>query len=207
MTTSSTDPAAGCAPYREAVSALLDDEEPGLPRPELDAHLVACAACRDHAALLGRTHRALRVRDAVPVPDLTEAVLARVGPRRTAPLAVVRWALLTTGALLVVLGLAGLVDGAPGELTHTHRELGAWYTAFGAALLVVAHQPDRARGLLPFAALLGIGLAGTALADVASGRSTAVEEASHALELLGVALVAAAARVAPPVPVARRVLA
>lgn len=201
-----TPPPDPCSLVHDALSADLDGEDLGMPRVALDDHLDACPSCRAHEAALARAHRALRLRAAGPVPDLTEAVLSRVRPRRTAPLAVLRWALATTGGVLVVLGILGFLDGAAGEITHTHRELGAWYTAFGASLLVVARQPDRARGLLPFAALVGAGLAATALTDVVAGRSPALAEASHTLELLGVALVAAIARTAPPLPSAPRVL-
>lgn len=141
------------------------------------------------------------------VPDLSGAILARTAPRRTAPLAVLQWALASIGAVLVLVGIVGTFVAASGELTHTHRELSAWYGAFGASLLVVAWQPDRARGLLPFAALVGTGLVATAVVDVVTGRSPVLHEASHLLELAGVLLVFVTARVASPLPSPRRAIA
>ena len=36
-----------CDRAREAISARIDGEDPGLPDDALDAHLATCAACRE----------------------------------------------------------------------------------------------------------------------------------------------------------------
>lgn len=175
-----------------------------MPDSDLDLHLQGCAACRSLAATFDAQRASMRLHAPQAVPDLSGAILARSSPRRAAPLAVLQWALASIGAVLVVIATFAV---APGELPHAHRELSAWYGAFGASLLVVAWQPDRARGLFPFAALVGVGLAATAVLDVATGRSPALHEVSHLLELAGVLLVGATARVASPLPAPRRALA
>lgn len=170
----------------------------------LELHLEGCPACRSLARALEDQRASMRLHAPRAIPDLSGAILARSSPRRAAPLAVLQWALASLGAVLVVIATFAV---APGDLPHAHRELSAWYGAFGASLLVVAWQPDRARGLFPFAALVGVGLATTAVLDVATGRSPALHEVSHLLELAGVVLVGATARVASPLPSHRRVLA
>jgi predicted anti-sigma-YlaC factor YlaD len=65
-----------CKACREAISALLDDEDPGTDPTLVDAHLVGCAACRADAAQASRLQGWLR--PAEPVPDLTRAILARI---------------------------------------------------------------------------------------------------------------------------------
>jgi Putative zinc-finger len=70
-----------CTAFREAISALLDDEDPGIDPTLVEAHLVGCAACRAFAAEAGRLHGWLRLQPAAPVPDLTqEAWPASHGP-------------------------------------------------------------------------------------------------------------------------------
>ena len=68
-----------CNACREAISAILDDEDPGIDPALVEAHLAACPACRAHAAQATRLHGWLRLRPAEPVPDLTPAILARIG--------------------------------------------------------------------------------------------------------------------------------
>jgi len=38
-----------CTRFREAISARLDGEDPGLPTEQLDAHLAGCPDCRSWA--------------------------------------------------------------------------------------------------------------------------------------------------------------
>lgn len=69
---------------REALSALIDGEEPGMDRSVLDSHVARCADCRRFAAKSEALDRRLRVRRAEPVPDATEAILAAI-PSGAAP--------------------------------------------------------------------------------------------------------------------------
>jgi hypothetical protein len=61
-----------CTACREAISALLDDEDPGIDPTLVKAHLAGCAACLAFAAQAGRLRGWLRLQPAEPVPDLTQ---------------------------------------------------------------------------------------------------------------------------------------
>ncbi len=47
-----------CEHCREALSALLDDEDPGVDLHLVDRHLAGCVACRTHERGLADLHRA-----------------------------------------------------------------------------------------------------------------------------------------------------
>ena len=65
-----------CDALREALSARLDGEDPGVDDAALDAHVAGCRACRAWAEDAAALHRLVRVRAADPVPDLTAAIRA-----------------------------------------------------------------------------------------------------------------------------------
>ncbi|MGQ0616154.1 MAG: zf-HC2 domain-containing protein [Acidimicrobiia bacterium] len=178
-----------CEQCREAVSARLDGEAAGTDDHRVEAHLATCGACRRFEAGAAEMHRATRVRAAEPVPDLTARVLAHAGPTRNRPQrppAWPRYALLTVALTQLVLAVPALVLGAgTADSVHAARELGAWDAALGFGLLVAAWQPRRANGLLPMAAALAGAMALTALVDVVSGRTFALGEAHHVLDLAG----------------------
>jgi predicted anti-sigma-YlaC factor YlaD len=62
------------------------------------------------------------------------------------------------------------------------------------ALLVVAWQPRRAAGLLPFALALAGAMALTATLDIVAGHAPASGEALHLLDVIGVGALWLAAR-------------
>jgi predicted anti-sigma-YlaC factor YlaD len=183
-----------CQTCRDAVSARFDHEDVGLPSDAVDAHLETCAACQAFAAGTARLRRSVSVRSAEDVPDLTGAVLARVAaarrPKRVrrAPVGAhwTRWALLGVALVLLVLAAPGTVLGS--DASHAGRELDAWYLALAAALGVVTFRPERAAGLLPFAATLAAVMTGTAVLDIAAGRTLLIDETQHLLEIAAVAL-------------------
>lgn len=199
-----------CELLREALSARLDGEDPGVEAAALDAHLAACPACTGWAAELSGLHRLVRVRAAEPVPDLTGAIMAsaprpvdpRVAAARPRPVSSARWALFAVALTQLVLAAPDLVMGGDGTAVHAARELGAFDVALAVGLLVAAWQPDRARGLLPVAGALVLVLAVTAVADVLEGSASALGETYHLLEAAGLALlwlVAREARTSDPV--------
>ena len=57
-----------CDTIREALSARIDGEDPGLGEHVLDDHLAGCSACAGWADDLATLHRMVRVREAEPVP-------------------------------------------------------------------------------------------------------------------------------------------
>jgi predicted anti-sigma-YlaC factor YlaD len=177
-----------CAPWREAVSALADGEEPGIEPRLVEVHLGSCAACRGFAVAVGDLQRATVVQAAPATPDLARRVskLAAIADRASS-WSLVRVALAVVAAEIVVLSLPSLLgDGAA---AHDQRHLGAFTIAYAVSLLVVVVRPARARTVLPASFVLAGALLITAVVDVANGSIPIVREATHLSELISVVLV------------------
>jgi predicted anti-sigma-YlaC factor YlaD len=202
-----------CEPIREALSARLDGEAPGLPDEAVDRHLSACRRCAAWADELSTLHRMVRVREAEPVPDLSAAIVdAHLGSaagaqRRAATRGVPvlgqaisrpRWALFVVALTQLVLAGPALLGDDPGATVHVAREIGSFDVALAIGFLVAALQPARAWGLLPVAAALAAVMCGTALLDLADGRVSSLSEAHHLLDLAGVACLWLVAREVRP---------
>jgi predicted anti-sigma-YlaC factor YlaD len=56
------------------------------------------------------------------------------------------------------------------------------------AFLAAAWRPRHVDGLLPFVAVLSVGLAATAAVDIAAGDTSSVREVSHAGAIIGLGL-------------------
>ena len=189
-----------CEPFRLAISARLDGELPGLDPAVIDRHLAGCAGCRSFASGIIELNRAVRITAADPVPDLTPAILSGIGvlPRRS------RWDPTALRGALAAVALVQLAWGVPALLfgrgpdTHLARELGSFDLALAVGFLFAAWRPLRAYGMLPLVAALVGFLALTSAVDIAAGRATATPEASHLLELMGLALVWLLARAVTP---------
>src|ERR1700752_4238041 len=97
-----------CDRFREAISARIDGEDPGLPGAEIEAHLAGCAACRSWQQRAYTMTRRARLGGAFLSHDLTEQVLAAVP---SAP-AGRRWRLGQRAGLIAV-ALAQLAVTAP----------------------------------------------------------------------------------------------
>jgi predicted anti-sigma-YlaC factor YlaD len=183
-----------CEACREAISALLDNEDPGIDPALVQAHLAACAACRAATTQASRLQRWLRLRPTEPVPDLTPAILARIGPTEPGPRQgaqrEVRIALAVLAGLVAVLPLpAPLLADEAGAPLHLARELGAFQVALAVGLLLVAWQPQRRVQLLPVLAVLSVCPAVIAALDVAGGHTPASAEGHHLVQLAGLGLV------------------
>jgi predicted anti-sigma-YlaC factor YlaD len=191
-----------CSRCREAVSARLDGEDPGVPVASVEGHLVGCAACRSWATAAGSLTRAL---PEVPVDGivLTPSVLGGMlegAAKRRSPL-------VTTGEWRIVLALvaiAQLVLAVPGTLladghasAHVGHELTAWDIGLALGFLVVAWRPSRAWGTLPVIALLVAGLVTTAVVDLVSGHALLGRESVHLLEVAGLGCLWVLARRVP----------
>jgi predicted anti-sigma-YlaC factor YlaD len=180
-----------CEPWRDAISARLDGEDPGLDPALLDAHLTRCPGCRAFAADADGARRGQRVGVAPDVPDLSRRVRKAVAVADRAGRWSIARALLTVVAVqIVAFSLPALVLGdEQGTGSHAARHLGAFTAAYGVGLLVVAVRPARARAMLPVAAVLAGALVITALVDLLDGRVPLVGEAQHLPEVLSVVLV------------------
>ncbi|MPQ98409.1 hypothetical protein GB931_10870 [Modestobacter sp. I12A-02628] len=188
-----------CAPFREALSARLDGEDPGLPVAELDAHLAHCDGCAPWAERAALVTRRARVAPVTVTPDLTHAVLsalparlpaARQGSGRLAD-RVLRAALVLLAVAQGVLAWPSLVHGvddmsAPAHVAH---ETGAWNAALAVAFLAVAAAPRLAAGALPLLGSFVAVLTVVTVRDLAAGRVDADRALTHVLLLTGLLLV------------------
>lgn len=184
-----------CSRFREALSARLDGEDPGMPDEVLERHLRRCPSC---AAFEHRTlgiNRGLRVRPAEPVPDLTPRILSTLGE---ASAAVRRRAVTPVRLALAATGLAQLFFAAPQLLgatdaldapSHIAHELGSFGVALAIGFLAVAWRPAKASGLTALTAVVAAGIAVTAGADIVRGTTSITHEVEHLPEILGFVLV------------------
>ena len=178
----------GCTRWAEDLSADLDGELATDRRTALGAHLDGCADCRALAAQLRALHRAVRLRPAEPVPDLSERILAVANPPRAGRGDWIRLSLVAVALTELVLAVPALAGRLGGTSVHVGRHLGSLEAAVALGLLYAAWRPVRAFGLLPLAGALACAFTVTAAADVVTGRAAAVGEAHHVLDVVGVAL-------------------
>lgn len=186
-----------CDRSRELISALLDGEVSG-PADELGRHLDGCAACRSWEARARALHRSICLQPAPEVPDLTAAILnrrpeAEPRPSRLPVLGILRAALAVIAGTQLVVAAPELLARAS-EHGHATRHLGGWDVAFAVGLLVVAAQPWRARGLLPMAGAVAGVMVLTGAIDAVSGGTPGMAEATHLLEVCGLAVLWAISR-------------
>jgi predicted anti-sigma-YlaC factor YlaD len=180
-----------CHTARTAVSARLDGEELGVDPSDLADHLERCAACRAFARDAESMHRDVRLARAPAVPDLTAPILASIGSDHRAHPAHERALRLTLGlvaAVMIVAALPALVLGDDAGLpVHAARHVGSFDLALAVGFLFAAWRPSRVAGLLPVVTALVACLVGTSLLDVLDGRTGALGETQHAVEVVGLA--------------------
>jgi len=199
-----------CATAREAISAVIDGEDPETDLSAVDAHLTGCADChrwRDAAHEVTRRARVTVVATGLP---RSREVAAAVGVPGGG-----RWR-----GRMVVLARLGLVVVAAGQLAltvpsllfghdhsapvHVAHELGAFDAALAAGFLVAAWRPSRALGMQTLVGVASALLIVTAVADLTANLTTADDEAPHLLAVAGWLLICyLAARTPPSAPVQR----
>jgi predicted anti-sigma-YlaC factor YlaD len=180
-----------CDKAREAISALIDGEDPGLPDGALAAHLAGCAACRQWQHRAHAVTRRARLGGAFLDHDLAPGVLAAVPPSHARE----RLRLARRGALIMV-ALAQLAITVPCLLmgqdhdagVHAAHELGSFDLALAIAFVIGAIRPALSAGLAWPCGIAAAGLVGTAVADLISGQTIGVDEAQHLIAVLGTAL-------------------
>ena len=184
-----------CTACREAVSATLDDESPGMPQRWVDEHLAGCAACRGWAEAAAEVTRRARLVAAPPVPDVTAAVLSRLPQtptrRRRGPWldAALRLALLAVGAGQLAVSLPAFSGGDMAAPVHLAHETGAWNLGLAACFLGVAVLPRLAAGALPFLLSFTAVLSWVTLRDLGEGHVHAGRAVGHLLLIGGAVLV------------------
>jgi len=199
-----------CDQIREAISARLDGEETDVESAVIETHVASCPGCRAFVEGTAGLHRSLRLAPAPPVPDLTARVLAAIGSQskgrevgsRERGL---RIALALLGLMQLVVAVPSLLGSDGGVDIHSARHLGSFSIALAVGFLFAAWRPSRVSGLLPVAAALVVCVMGTSLLDVIGGRTAAVGEANHAVEVAG--LVAAWLLAHPELPKRTRTIA
>ncbi|WP_054565702.1 zf-HC2 domain-containing protein [Frankia sp. R43] len=197
----------GCETWREALSARLDGEEPGVSAALIDAHIERCPACatwQREAALIRRAAVHTASHD-VPSPDFTH--LARSARVRVSPLFVcLRWGLAALGLAQLALGLLQVLGVGPfhtalpsthhGVTSATHgehlsHESAAWNLAVGVGFLAAAARRAIADGLVPlltaFVGLLGL----LSINDITRGEVSADRLLTHSVLLAGYLLILA----------------
>jgi predicted anti-sigma-YlaC factor YlaD len=103
-----------------------------------------------------------------------------------------------TSVLLVTWNARDMLEAGSHVSVHLSRHQAAVGIALGLTFLAVAWRPDRAYGLVPFAAVFTATLAATAAIDVVNGVSTMARESRHLVELAGLALLWGLGAVAGP---------
>ena len=180
-----------CDSVREAISARIDGEDPGLPGAVIDAHLAGCAACRGWQQRAYTMTRRARLGGSFLEHDLTARVLAAVPPvpagrrRRLgqrAGLIAVALAQLAVTVPLLILGH----DHDAG--THAAHELGSFDLALAIAFAVGAIRPALSAGLAWPCCIAAAGLTGTAVIDLIGGQTFGADEAQHLIAVAGAAL-------------------
>ena len=185
---------------RDALSARLDGEDPGVEEPTLYAHLAACEGCRTFAHDAEALHRAVRLEPAPVIPDLAPAVLLAIGEDSLATagatsaaqassrhelLLVLRAVLVALAVVQIAIAIPALLGSDAGLPVHTARHLGSFDLALGVGFLYAAWRPQRISGMLPIVAALVVCLVVSSLLDVASGNTAALGETHHLSDLGG----------------------
>lgn len=186
-----------CAAAREALSALLDDEDPGVDPDAVRAHVDDCPDCvrwYEDAERLGRPLRVSPVEETGP--DIAEAILQQVElPRRGRWRRPLRTALIVAAVAQLCVGLAAVFEplAMPGmnDMAHMNHEEAAFNLAIGVVLLIVGINPRAARHHLPMLAIL-VGVLGiSSVFDLAQDAVEWARLATHIPVLLGLVLTAA----------------
>ena len=179
-----------CDTFREAISARIDGEDPGLPEDALDAHLEACADCRAWQQHAHEVTRRARLGGSFPGHDLTARVLAAVPDASTG-----RRRRFTQRAGLAAMAAAQFAITVPLLLGHDHdagthaaHELGSFDLSLAVAFAVGAIRPALAAGLAWPCAIAAAGLTGTALIDLIGGQTPGADEAQHLVAVAGALL-------------------
>jgi predicted anti-sigma-YlaC factor YlaD len=188
-----------CDKAREAISARIDGEDPGVPDGALEAHLDECASCRGWQQRAHALTRRARLGGSFLDHDLTPRVMAAVPAAPVQAPGRLSW--VQRGGLVAV-ALAQLAITVPLLVlghdhdagTHAAHELGSFDLALAIAFAVGAIRPALSAGLAWPSAIAACGLIGTAVADLIGGQTVGADEAQHLVALAGAALLCWQAR-------------
>jgi predicted anti-sigma-YlaC factor YlaD len=190
-----------CDRAREAISARIDGEDPGVPDGALEEHLAGCAGCRGWQQRAHAMTRRARLGGPYLDRDLTGQVLAAVPPALAD-----RRLRLTQRVALLVVALGQLAITVPllilghdqGAGTHAAHELGSFDLALAIAFIVGAIRPALSAGLAWPCNIAAAGLVGTAIVDMIGGQTVGADEAQHLIAAVGALLLLWQARTVSP---------
>jgi predicted anti-sigma-YlaC factor YlaD len=180
-----------CETAREAISALLDDEDPGVDRSALEEHLQSCSGCGEWRAGAHEVTRNARLEparaSAVSSDELVGLVLAQSRPpRRPGSVTLVRLGLILVAVAQAWVTLPILIKGhdhtAPEHIAH---EVGAFAMALAIGFVFAAWKPDRAKGMQALVGAVAVLLMITAFVDLLHGRTDIGDEAPHLFAVAG----------------------
>lgn len=171
-----------CDAAQTEVSTAIDGGDP--ISADAVRHLAQCDACRKWQDGAHRLRRST-LRSASPVGSSLEVVEV---PSRFTAYRWIRFALGWAGALLIAWNVVDMFAKGSGSAIHLERHQAAFGVALGLAFLFVAWRPDRAYGMVPFAATFTFALSVSAIIDLVNGASTLLRESAHLVELAGLAL-------------------
>jgi predicted anti-sigma-YlaC factor YlaD len=184
-----------CDRAREAISARIDGEDPGLPGGALDAHLASCADCRDWQRRAHEVTRRARLGGPFLERDLTAQVLAatppvRAGRRLTGDARMApRVGLIAVALAQLAITVPLLILGHDHDAgAHAAHELGSFGLALAIAFAVGAIRPALSAGLAWPCGVAAAGLVVTAVADLIDGQTIGADEAQHLIAVAGAAL-------------------
>lgn len=193
-----------CESVREAISASLDGELPGIQRAEQEAHLEGCAACRSWEAAAHDVTRRARLAPApmssIGADQLIAAVRARSGPPpRLGGTTLARLGLVAVAAIQLGMSSDFLHPGHD----HDHAgHLGHEVSSFGLAMALVfawvAWRPARAAGKAAPVGAFAMLVVVAAMFDVVGGRAQLLGESHHLVAVAGWLLLLHLGRTQPP---------
>ncbi|HEX8009265.1 MAG TPA: zf-HC2 domain-containing protein [Trebonia sp.] len=203
-----------CDSAREAISARIDGEDPGVPADVLEAHIAGCAECLGWQQRAHAVTRRARLGGAFLDHDLTARILAAAPPppawqHRRLTL-VQRAGLMSVALVQVAITVPLLILGHDHDAgAHAAHELGSFDLALAVAFAVGAIRPALSAGLAWPCGIAAVGLLGTAVADLLSGQTIGADEAQHLIAVAGAVLLFWQARTASrgPAPGAARAVA
>jgi predicted anti-sigma-YlaC factor YlaD len=187
-----------CYEAREAISALIDGEDPGVAAEEVDAHLASCAGCRSWQERAHALTRRARLGGSFLDHDLAPRVLTAspsvAAGRRSL---VQRIGLVVVALAQMAITIPLLILGHDHDAgTHAAHELGSFDLALAVAFIVGAVRPKLSAGLAWPCAVAATGLVGTAIIDLIGGQTIGADEAQHLIAVAGAALLFWQARTA-----------
>ena len=198
-----TIPHVRCDAVREAVSATLDGEDPGVDRALLDSHLRGCPGCRRWREGAHSLTRRTRLWEAWPrrpaPPHLCERIAREEAARVRLSPRLIRAGLVVVATGQVILAVPSLLFGSDHNAPiHVAHEMGAFDMALAVGLYLAAWQPRLAAGMRGLVGCVALLLALTAVVDLVSGQTTVGDELPHLLAVAGWLLLREASRAEDP---------